>query len=247
MEHILDAIENIKKINPKRLVLISTVDVFENPVGADEDTPVESSRFNAYGCDRYFLERWVNENIDNYHIERLPGLFGKNIKKNFIFDVINITPSALSEAKFIELSKKEPRLFDYYILQDNGFYKLVSQGKDLSALKNIFKRLDFSAISFTDSRSVFQFYNLKYLWEHTLAAIDNNINILHLATEPVGAEEIYYVIRREVFKNELDRQIPLYDFRTKYADLFNGNNQYIFDKQKVLSEIKDFVASESGR
>ena len=63
-------------------------------------------------------------------IIRLPGLFGKNIKKNYIYDYINLIPSMLKEEKFRELAEKEPELKNYYNLQDNGFYKVnVSAGE----------------------------------------------------------------------------------------------------------------------
>ena len=38
---ILEAIENIKKINPKQIVLISTVDVYPNPIAVDENTEID--------------------------------------------------------------------------------------------------------------------------------------------------------------------------------------------------------------
>ena len=41
-------------------------------------------------------------NFSNYLIVHLPGLYGKNIKKNFIYDLINIIPNMLKEDKFQE-------------------------------------------------------------------------------------------------------------------------------------------------
>ena len=92
MELIIQAEENIAKINPKKLVLISTIDVFKNPIGADENTAIDTENLHAYGYNRYQLELWVREKYPNALIIRLPGLFGKNIKKNFIYDYINLIP-----------------------------------------------------------------------------------------------------------------------------------------------------------
>ena len=42
LESIREAFDNIRKIDPKELVLISTSDVYKVPVGVDEDTPVDT-------------------------------------------------------------------------------------------------------------------------------------------------------------------------------------------------------------
>ena len=43
------AVENIRKINPKKLVLISTVDVYKEPNGKDEDSIMDTDGLEAYG------------------------------------------------------------------------------------------------------------------------------------------------------------------------------------------------------
>ena len=44
-EGIKAAMQNIEKIAPRKLVLISTVDVYGSPRGADELTPIETEQF----------------------------------------------------------------------------------------------------------------------------------------------------------------------------------------------------------
>ena len=78
---ILQAEDNITRINPRKLVLISTIDVFGRPSGVDEHTPVDTDGLHAYGYNRYALELWVRERYPNSLIIRLPGLYGRNIKK----------------------------------------------------------------------------------------------------------------------------------------------------------------------
>ena len=65
LEQILEAEKNIRAINPQRLVLISTIDVYSNPVGVDEkDSPLSDGKggkqnhFQPYGLNRYYLEQW---------------------------------------------------------------------------------------------------------------------------------------------------------------------------------------------
>ena len=174
MELINQAIENISKINPKKLVLISTVDVLKNPVDVDEMADIETEGLQAYGYNRYQLELWVRDHYKDALIVRLPGLFGKNIKKNFIYDYINVIPFMLKEEKYLELGNKENELEKYYHKQDNGFYKVDVREEDKEYLKNIFRKVGFSALNFTDSRSRFQLYNLSRLWDDINTALEIN-------------------------------------------------------------------------
>lgn len=238
---ILNAIENIKKINPKKIVLISTIDVYNNPINVDEENDFVVSK-DAYGKNRKFLEDWVINNIQDYHIIRLPGLYGKNLKKNFIYDLINIIPSMLKESKYEELLLQNKRLAHYYYKSDNNFYKCRDlTDEERKKLKNMFINIGFSALNFTDSRGSFQFYNLANLWEHILIVIKNNIKILNIATEPITIKELYYYIFEKDFNNEISNVIPNYNFKTKYDYLFNGKNGYIYDKNFVLQDIKKYV------
>lgn len=243
-EVIENAIENIKKINPKQIVLISTIDVYKNPNGVDEDTLIDTEDLQAYGKNRYYLEKWVMENFENYLIVHLPGLYGKNIKKNFIYDLINVIPSMLKKEKFEELSAKDSYIKDYYTMQDNGFYK-VSENiskEEKETLKKHFEDLGFSALNFTDSRASYQFYNLAYLYEHINKALENKIKVLNLAVEPITVQELYSFVKGKEFKNEiLENNIPYYNFKTKYAEVFGGKDGYILEKNFILEDIKKFI------
>ena len=242
MEIIEKAINNITKINPKEIVLISTIDVYKNPIDVDEDSEIDTENLQPYGYNRYYLEKWVMENCNNYHIIRLPGLYGKNIKKNFIYDLINIVPSMLKEEKYKELSGIDSFIVDYYEKQDNGFYKLKDINEnEKKDLKKYFENIGFSALNFTDSRGVFQFYNLENLWHHIEIARQNNIKILNIATEPVIVSELYKYVKNEDFKNEITDNIPNYNFKTKNYKLFNGYDGYIIPKEETLKDIKRFV------
>jgi nucleoside-diphosphate-sugar epimerase len=81
-------ISHIKKAKIGRLVLISTVGVYKNPNGANEDAPIDMDGLLPYGVNRYYLEEFCREHF-NTTIVRLPGLFGQGLKKNVIFDLLN--------------------------------------------------------------------------------------------------------------------------------------------------------------
>lgn len=89
----LQAIESLmghlKEVNTKQFVLISTVDVFKNPVEVDESSPVDTEGLHAYGRHRFQFEQFVQEQFKNSLIVRLPGLVGPGLQKNIIFDFLN--------------------------------------------------------------------------------------------------------------------------------------------------------------
>lgn len=241
MELILQAEENIQKINPKKLVLISTIDVFKNPKNVDENSVVDPKELHAYGYNRYQLEIWVRGKYPDALIVRLPGLFGKNIKKNFIYDYINVIPFMLKAEKFEELNSKDPKLELYYQPQENGFYKVNVSEEDKDCLKDRFRKLGFSALNFTDSRSTYQFYSLERLWADIQLALEAGITMWHPATEPVSAGEVYEYLTGERFVNELCGIPADYDYKTIHAERFGGKKHYISLKKDVLESIKAFV------
>lgn len=239
---ILNAIENIQKIKPKRIVLISTVDVYPNPISVDEYTSIDDEEGQAYGKNRHYLEKWVEQNFTDYLIVRLPALFGKNLKKNFIYDLIHIVPSMLSEIKFLELSTKHDWLTKYYTKQENMFYKLTILSDDeKNNLKEKFLEINFSALNFTDSRAIFQFYNLNNLWDDINLALVNGIKKLNLATEPISANEIYTSIFNKNFENEILANPPHYDFYSIHSKKFGSSDKYVREKGEVLKDIENFI------
>lgn len=243
LECIEQAEENIRRIAPRKLVLISTIDVFKCPQKVDENTPVEVDGLHAYGLNRYRLECWVREAHPDALIIRLPGLFGKNIKKNFIYDYMKRIPHMLSSKKFEELSVKEADLGKYYSLQDNGFYMCRKlEPEEEKELKELFGRTGFSALCFTDSRSRYQFYPLNRLWGDIQTALREGITLWHPAVEPISAGELYHFLEGSDFVNELPGTLADYDYRTLHDHVFGGSGGYIMDKNAVMKEIRDFIS-----
>ena len=241
-QHILGAIDNISRISPQRLVLISTIAVYPDSRGADEDTEIDAGLLTPYGHNRRELERWAEENFDNRLIVRLPALFGLNMKKNFIYDFIHVIPAMLSESKLRGLSQNAPELLGYYQPNENGLYRLSEITHEEEAkLKNIFMGLGFTAMNFTDSRSVYQFYPLKYLWSHIQTALTHGIKLINLAAPPISAGEIFRFLTGRDFVNELERMPYSYDMRTKHYGIFGGHDGYIMSREQELREIREFV------
>ena len=151
----------------------------------------------------------------------------------------------IRKEKFEELCDKNPSLSDFYKGQNNGFYKCrelnESECKELIAF---FKAVGFSALNFTDSRSIYQFYNLSNLWKHIQKALDAGVNKLNIATEPVCIAELYEYLEKKPFVNELRKQPFNQNLRSKHAGVFGGKSGYFFTKDFVMEDIKKYVEEE---
>ena len=89
LQKIKGLISHLKTIQCKTFILISTVDVFKNPIGVDEGTAAEETGLHPYGLHRRLIEKFVSSHFTNHLIVRLPGLVGPGLRKNVIFDLLN--------------------------------------------------------------------------------------------------------------------------------------------------------------
>lgn len=196
-ERDLDNIERLTRalteVEARRLVLISTVDVFMNPVDVDEDSPTPTAGLHAYGRHRRRLEQIVAARFDAL-ILRLAGLYGHGLKKNVIYD----------------------------LLHQNELHKI-------------------------DSRGVFQYYDVGRLWRDAEIALENELQLVHLPTEPVSVSDVARAGFGIEFKNEVAAAPARYDVHTRYARLFGGTEVYIEDRLETLASIAAFVAAERTR
>lgn len=241
-EIINQAIHNIEEIAPKRIILISTVQVYSTLKNVNEDTKIDVEFSSKYGANRYAVECWVRENLDNYLIIRLPAIFGQNLKKNFIFDYIHFIPAMLKEDDFLTLTERDPVIRLFYDKQKDGYYYCRKLSvKDTDFLKERFLRLNFNALSFTDSRSKYQFYDLRRLWGHVELAMHNQISTLNITTPPIEVAELYKILTNRSFTNILPGHPFDYDIKSKYAELFGGSDGYLLTRDDELADIKTFL------
>ena len=82
-------IEHLGTVQCNTFILISTVDVFKDPMGVDEASQVDETGLHAYGLHRRMLERFVEERFPRHLTVRLPGLVGPGLRKNVLFDFLN--------------------------------------------------------------------------------------------------------------------------------------------------------------
>ena len=239
MEVMRTARENLRKIAPKSLVLISSIAVFADSRGRCEGDAPDTDGLPAYGRNRLQLEQWVREDFNDALIVRLPALYGAGLKKNFLFDLHTITPAMLKPEKYN--ASKSLLVKTGYTLADNGFYKLNGTA-DKTALKEFFAGNDFNALAFTDSRSRYQFYNLGRLWQDIETARAAGLTMLHLCTPPISAAEVYTAVTGKAdWTNELPKSPFDYDLRSRYAAVLGGSGDYLCTKEEELDDVTNFL------
>lgn len=232
--------ENLRRLAPKKVVLISSICVFADSRGkteADEPTP---EGLAPYGANRLQLERWVREDWPDALIVRLPALYGKGLKKNFLYDLHTITPALLRPDKYRQLAAESELVRIAYEDGGNGFYKLSGKA-DPAALRAWFAAAPFNALAFTDSRSVYQFYDLARLWRDIRTALDADLRVLHLATPPLSAARVYEAFTGKTFTNHLPGAPFDYDLRTRHAALLGGAGEYLCTEPECLTAVCDFL------
>ncbi len=120
--------------------------------------------------------------------------------------------------------------------------------------KNALYDLMHGDFKYINPESILQFYNLDYLWADIGKALENNLKILNLATEPVKLG----IITKEIFNLDLaghrrggapphgggktETNPVFYDMRTKHAGLWGNTKPYLYLKEEVLKDIKLFAA-----
>jgi hypothetical protein len=79
----------VERCHAGQVVVFSTVDVYASPVGVDEETPIDPAEVSPYGRHRWELEQRLAARFPRTLVVRLPALFGRGLKKNAIYDLLN--------------------------------------------------------------------------------------------------------------------------------------------------------------
>ena len=89
LSNIQKLIDVLQKVTADKVVLISTIDVYPQNRGGNEDMDCHDPLHHAYGRHRLYFEDFCRSHFPNLLVVRLPGLFGNGIKKNIIYDLLN--------------------------------------------------------------------------------------------------------------------------------------------------------------
>jgi hypothetical protein len=99
-----------------------------------------------------------------------------------------------------------------------------------------------------DADSVYQFYCLNHLWDDIEIARKSGFKLVNFATEPTSIREIAREGFGLDFNNKVaGREPAYYDFHSIHAERYGGSGGYLYGKEAVLADLKNFVSRERGR
>lgn len=240
----------IRSTRTQRLVLISSVAVFDRMDAGYNETEAAYETAKAYGRNRRQLEVDVADVAEHVHIIRLPALFGPSLKKNFIYDLMNPVPSFVTPVKrdelFGQFAPSEKELFERYFDfdPDLGMIKFdraaaISTG-DIEALEAAHRRVGFEASAFTNAASQYQFYNVARLGKDIATCIAQDIACLNICSEPVTARVVHKTLLGRDFDNDAPA-IVKEDVRTVHAAEFGRSGPYLFSREEVMADLLDYA------
>lgn len=183
LQMIDDLISHLKKVKAKKVVQISTIDIYKNPINVDENTKIETESLHPYGKNRFYLEEFIRSQFKSHLIVRLPALFGAGLKKNFIFDLLN--------NNCLELTHKDS------IFQ---FYNLDNLWNDINiALKNKISLLNISSEPVNAKQIAKEIFNIEFnnITEKTPA----NYDIKSIYFRFWNGENGYLYNKKQIFEN----------------------------------------------
>lgn len=95
-----------------------------------------------------------------------------------------------------------------------------------------------------DSRAVYQFYPMQYLWRDVQIALNAALPLVHFATGPVSMSDVVRSAFGRDFQNEVVPAPAVYDLRTQYDALYRSSEGYLYSREQCLELIHEFVSSE---
>ncbi|WP_316247470.1 hypothetical protein ROLI_046020 (plasmid) [Roseobacter fucihabitans] len=246
---------SLSQINAKRFVLISSIAVFLDFAGQDDEGSTAYQTKLAYGRNRRQLEVFCQAHFTDCLILRLPALYGSGLKKNFLFDLLNPAPTLLNTDKMQHLSDALPgseaeQIRQFYTLDtESGFYRIDRTAFNTSAhragMETALAACDTTALQFTHKDTRFQYYGLDRLWADINRAFEAGLGLLNLATEPLCAADIYRAVTGDEMPNTQAR-LHREDMQTRHAGLWGQSGPYIEPSRDVLRRVTDFYAREKA-
>ena len=253
LENLADA---LRKADIGRMILVSTIGVFDDVSAQYTESNARFEQRYAYGRNRRQLEVDLASSFGETHIVRLPALFGPGLKKNFIFDILNPEPSFIKPDKFDALagafSHAESAALKQAYAYDAGldmwaYERAEYRNSDISkALIAAFARENFLSTQFTNSESRFQYYNLANLSRDIDIAVQKDIEVLNICSEPVQASAVHKFLTGTEFANTGPARVDE-DVRSDHGAAFGSDSNYLYDKSAILDDLKRFCASSGGQ
>ena len=176
LKNINNIIEELKNFNYNNIYLMSTIDTYcDSPMRSSESSR-QIFRQDSYGSNRKLFEDLVSQklNYNSLRIFRLAALFGKGLKKNIIYDLMN------------ENQINKVNLYSYF-----QWYDLKDLYSDIKNLSKLFKNQNVFNL-FPEPLSTYEI--VKNLFPNHLSSVDvdpNNIKVYDFHSDLFDDRYIY--------------------------------------------------------
>lgn len=246
-------IGHLSSIKAERFVLISSIAVLADFAGGDDEATQAFQHTLAYGRHRRLLEAFVEDRFQQSLIVRLPALFGRGLRKNFIFDLMNPVPSMLTHERLADLlGVLDTRLSQWVtdLYQPDavtGMLRLDRTALDRdprrAVLEEAVNAAGLAATQFHHRDTTYQYYDTDRLWADIGIAMTAGLPAIHLVSEPLAASVIHQHLTGLPMP-ETAARVHREDMHTRHAGLWGASGPYHFDAASTLARLAAFVADE---
>jgi hypothetical protein len=177
-------------------------------------------------------------------------LFGEGLRKNFLFDLINPVPGFLKPEAYEALGRvfsDEERVAAADFYRFDEALRMMRLDRDRfdcaparALLTAAFRSAGFTARSFTNSRSEFQFYNLACLARDIERCLEASLDLLHVCSEPIGAGELHQALLGQAFHNDGPPPVRE-DMRSDHTRLWGSETPYLYGRDQIMAELLQFA------
>jgi len=228
---------------------------FEQLYNSKNIQHIRGQRFSLLVWSGTRAEKWkANQEpeADTAHIDELIGhLHGVSADLAVLISTVDVYPNPQGVDERTDVSQLENHTYGHNRGRLEAFFReqfskhlivrlpaLYGQGLK----KNIvFDFLNDNETHKIDSRSVFQFYNLDWIWADIQRCLKEGLDCINFTTEPVSVEEVVRYAFGRNFKNEVLPKAVEYDFKTIHSQLWGRYDGYLYSKQDVLAGLRAFV------
>lgn len=243
----------MSKVNAQRFILISSIAVLADFAGGDDETTRAFQEDLAYGRHRRELEAFVETHFTEHLIVRLPALFGRGLRKNFVFDLMNPVPSMLTAEKLGALRDGLDGPLSAFVgtlyAQDTatGLLKLDRAALDRDArrgaLDEAVSDLGLSSTQFHNRETTYQYYEIERLWRDIGIALEAGLTHLHLTSEPLQAAEIHQRLKGTPMP-ETQARLHREDMHSAHGALWGASGPYLYSGAETLERLHQFHIGE---
>jgi nucleoside-diphosphate-sugar epimerase len=79
----------LASVRARKVVVLSTVDVYPMTIGVDESFNCHSMPNHIYGTHRLYFEDAIKGHFDEVTVVRISGIYGPGLKKNVVYDLLH--------------------------------------------------------------------------------------------------------------------------------------------------------------